>query len=124
MMSQVLLPAEVAEAVQVTSATVMRWLRSGKLRDRKGPGRLWTIHTNDLNAFLTDTGRPPFPCASIERQLTVDQPVEGVQLTVDQPVEGVQLTTEPLASGTLETVIIRQGPRPWSSHSPHRRSQQ
>ena len=84
----------------------------------------WKIRIDDLNTFLADSGRPPLPFASIERQLTVDRPVEGVELTIDRPVEGVELTIEPLASRTMETVKIRQGPRPWSRHLPHRRPQQ
>jgi excisionase family DNA binding protein len=102
-MSQVLVPEEVAEVAQVKPATVMRWLRSGKLRGSKNRGGLWSIRIDDLNAFLTDSGRPLLPVASIERSLTVALPVEELQLT-----------TEPLTSGSLEKVVIRQGPRPWS----------
>ena len=124
MVSHVLFPGEVAEAVHVTLPTVIRWLRSGKLRGSKIKGGLWKIRIDDLNTFLPDSGRPPLPFTSIERQLTIDRPVEGVELTTDRPVEGVELTAKPLASGTLETVKIRQGLRPWSRHSPHRRPQQ
>jgi excisionase family DNA binding protein len=50
-----LTPAQVAAHLQVSSATIMRLLRSGRLADCK-IGRQWRIPSEDLARYLNDNG--------------------------------------------------------------------
>ncbi len=62
--SPLLMPREVAEAVQVPKLTVLVWLRKGHLRGFKC-GKEWRISPADLQAFLdARANRPPRPSAA------------------------------------------------------------
>jgi excisionase family DNA binding protein len=50
-----LTPAQVAEEVHVTVATVRRWIATGELRASKAGPRRWTIRRSDLDDFLGGT---------------------------------------------------------------------
>jgi excisionase family DNA binding protein len=43
MVTNYLKPAEVAEAFQVSTATVISWLKAGKLRGQRTPGGHWRV---------------------------------------------------------------------------------
>lgn len=44
-------PEEVAEILQITEYTVLKWLRQGKLKGFRA-GRLWRISEDHLNEFM------------------------------------------------------------------------
>jgi excisionase family DNA binding protein len=50
---RVLTPQQVADQLQVTTQTVVRWLRKGQLKGSK-LGRLWRITEEDVDAFLQE----------------------------------------------------------------------
>ena len=52
--------AEVADQLRVSTVTVLRWLRSGRLAGTRLPGRRagWRIRPSDLEAFLREHGAP------------------------------------------------------------------
>jgi excisionase family DNA binding protein len=52
-LDRVLTPQQVAERLQVTVQTVVRWLRKGQLKGSK-LGRLWRITEEDVDAFLQE----------------------------------------------------------------------
>jgi len=58
--SALLTPEQVAERLNVSRITVMRWLRQGKMAGRKLGGTLWRVHPDDLQAFIkaSAVGRP------------------------------------------------------------------
>ena len=47
-----LLPEEAAEELRVHIETIMRWLRSGKLRGVKLPGGAWRVPREELDRIL------------------------------------------------------------------------
>ncbi len=54
----VLTPAEVAAAMRVSGDTVLRLLRTGRLRGHKF-GKQWRITRADLDAYLATSTAPP-----------------------------------------------------------------
>jgi excisionase family DNA binding protein len=48
-----LTPEQVAERLAVSRLTVLKWLRQGKLTGRKLGGKIWRVHPNDLQTFIT-----------------------------------------------------------------------
>jgi excisionase family DNA binding protein len=55
-----LTPEQVAERLNVSRITVMRWLRQGKIPGRKLGEKIWRVHPDDLQAFIeaSAVGRP------------------------------------------------------------------
>ena len=51
MPEKLLRPEEVAEVLQISRRTVVRWLKEGKLKGVR-VGRLWRVREKDLEAFL------------------------------------------------------------------------
>jgi len=51
---RLLRPDEVAEMLQVSRRTVVRWLKEGRLKGVR-VGRLWRVREEDLEAFLGTT---------------------------------------------------------------------
>lgn len=52
-MDEFLLPEEAAEQLRVNTETVMRWLRDGKMRGAKLPGRgMWRIPKTEIDRIL------------------------------------------------------------------------
>jgi len=51
---RVLTPEQVALRLQVQPQTVVRWLRSGRLKGRKF-GRIWRVRPEDLDTFIQGT---------------------------------------------------------------------
>ena len=51
-------PEQVAEQLQVTTPTVYRWLRTGKLGGEKVSHKAWRISNRDLEAFVSPSPRP------------------------------------------------------------------
>jgi excisionase family DNA binding protein len=51
-----LTPAQVADEVHVTVATVRRWITTGELRASKAGPRRWMIRRSDLDDFLGGGG--------------------------------------------------------------------
>jgi len=49
-------PEEIAEILQITEYTVLKWLREGKLEGFKA-GRLWRVSEEKLNEFITREGK-------------------------------------------------------------------
>jgi len=49
---KLLRPEEVAELLQVSRRTVVRWLKEGRLKGVR-VGRLWRVREEDLGAFLS-----------------------------------------------------------------------
>lgn len=47
-----LTPAQIADELHVTVATVRRWISTGDLRAAKAGPRLWTVRRSDLDRFL------------------------------------------------------------------------
>jgi excisionase family DNA binding protein len=47
-----LTPEQVAERLNVSRITVMRWLRRGTIAGRKLGGKIWRVHPDDLQAFI------------------------------------------------------------------------
>jgi excisionase family DNA binding protein len=47
-----LTPEQVAERLNVSRITVMKWLRQGKIAGRKLGGKIWRVHPDDLQAFI------------------------------------------------------------------------
>jgi excisionase family DNA binding protein len=63
-MYKVLMPSEVADRLHMSSKTVLRWIRSGRLRGTKVGGKLWRVLGPDLVAFLAEerlATRGPIP---------------------------------------------------------------
>jgi len=58
--SNLLTPEQVAERLNVSRITVMRWLRQSKIAGRKLGGKIWRVHPDDLQAFIeaSAVGRP------------------------------------------------------------------
>jgi excisionase family DNA binding protein len=54
-LEELLLPAEVARILRVTTRTIERYCKQGRLRAVK-VGRLWRIPRNSLEAFLRTEG--------------------------------------------------------------------
>ena len=55
---QLLTPAQIAEALQLTESAITRWLRNGRLRGFKvGPDR--RVSTADLDSFLEEQANIP-----------------------------------------------------------------
>ncbi len=52
-----LTPAQLAEEMQVTVATVRRWISTGELHASKAGPRRWTIRRSDVDRFLAGAGR-------------------------------------------------------------------
>jgi excisionase family DNA binding protein len=50
--NNLLTPEQVAERLNVSRITVMRWLRQGKITGRKLGGKIWRVHPDDLLAFI------------------------------------------------------------------------
>ena len=50
--NNLLTPEEVAERLNVSRITVMRWLRQGKIAGRKLGGKIWRVHPDDLQTFI------------------------------------------------------------------------
>ncbi len=48
---QVYTPEEIAEILNITEYTVLKWLREGKLKGFKA-GRLWRVSEEQLNDFM------------------------------------------------------------------------
>ncbi len=55
---QLLTPAQIAEALQLTESTITRWLRNGRLRGFK-VGKDWRVSKADLDAFLEEQANIP-----------------------------------------------------------------
>ena len=54
MPEKLLRPEEVAEMLQVSRRTVVRWLKEGRLKGVRA-GRLWRVRKEDLETFLGTT---------------------------------------------------------------------
>jgi excisionase family DNA binding protein len=63
-------PEEVAEQFKVTTTTVYRWLRSGKLGGMKISHKAWRISSRDLEAFA---GPSPSPQLAVARPRAMEQ---------------------------------------------------
>ena len=48
-----LTPKEVADRLRVSEQTVLRWLRSGKLKGVKA-GKLWRVEEEELEKFIKE----------------------------------------------------------------------
>ena len=50
--SNLLTPEQVAERLAISRLTVMKWLRTGKIRGRKLGRKTWRVDPDELDAFL------------------------------------------------------------------------
>jgi excisionase family DNA binding protein len=50
--TNLLTPEQVAERLNVSRVTVMKWLRQGRIPGRKLGEKLWRVHPDDLQAFI------------------------------------------------------------------------
>lgn len=57
MEEKMLTPAEVAERLNVTSKTVVRWLTANELKGLKLGPRLWRVKESDFKAFVQEKSR-------------------------------------------------------------------
>jgi len=75
---------QAARHCQVSTPTVKRWIREGRLRAFKTPGRHTRIELAEFQRFLTQYGMPSYPVGSAEpRVLIVDDEPDIVELLVD-----------------------------------------
>ncbi|MBI2460278.1 MAG: response regulator [Candidatus Rokubacteria bacterium] len=75
---------QAARHCQVSTPTVKRWIREGRLRAFKTPGRHTRIELAEFQRFLKQYGMPAYPGREPEpRVLIVDDEPDVVELLVD-----------------------------------------
>lgn len=54
-MPDLLTPDEIADQLKVSKVTVMRYLKSGRLKGHQLAGKLWRVYQRDLDTFISAT---------------------------------------------------------------------
>lgn len=97
--TQLLRPEQVAERLQVSEYTAVKWLRQGRIKGRK-LGKFWRVKADDLEAFINQP--PTLTLVDAPAAPTLAASAPGPKVSQAQPANGTPVPPAPPAAPTLQ----------------------